>query len=846
MADISVFKNSFTGGEWAPSLWDRFDLAKFGTAVKTMKNFFCHAHGAASNRGGTMFVGDTVEPDDRARLIPFEFSVVQTYMLEFGDQYMRVYKDRSRVFEAGQTPTVITKANPGVVTIAGHGYSNGDWVEANDIGGMTQLNGRMFIVANKTTDTFELTDIDGNNVNTTSYTTFTSGGTFSKVYQIATPYAAADLPLLKFEQSADTLFIWHPSYDERQVTRTGHTAWAIAATTYGAGVAAPTSFARSAGSGSGSTYAVTAITDDGEESLPSGTATGGAGDTFGWTPPAGTIDSYNIYQVVNGVYMLLGFAVGTSFVIPTTSASTNETAPRSKTPFSGAGNRPGVGAFFQQRMVRCRTNNFPQSIFGSVTGDFNNHNIRSPIRDDDAFKFTINSRQVNEIRGLVALDELLVMTAGAEWKVSAGSNSDAVGPLSVRIEKQSQYGSSNVPPLVVGGTILFVDFSGQVVRDLLYSLEVDKYAGNDLTILANHLLEGHSIVEWTYQQKPDSIIWMVREDGKMLGLTYHKEHQVWGWHQHETQGKYESVASIPDGAGGIDTYLIVRRIINGNVRRYVEVMKDRLPLNGKERPDVRDAYFVDCGLSLDEPLAIEAMTTAEPVVVTITGHGLQNNDLVDVVDIVGMLNADEESELNGKQFMVKNKTTDTFELYKVDGTTPVDGSEFTDYVESGYVRKAVTTISGLHHLIGEEVAVFSNGNVISGKTVDANGQITLANAASRVHVGLGYTSDLELLDFVYDTKQGTARDKNKWISSLLVSLRYTRALFAGPSADRLNEVKFRDSEDYSAPIELYTGDKEVSVEQSEDYRSTTVFFRNTDPVPVTVLGVAARISHGEV
>lgn len=846
MADVSVFKNSFTGGEWAPSLWDRFDLAKFGTAVKKMKNFFCHAHGAASNRGGSMFVGDAYDPDAQARLIPFEFSVVQTYMLEFGNQYMRVYKDRSRVFETGLVPTAITAANPGVVTIAGHGYSNGDWVQPDNIGGMVELEGRMFVVANKTTNTFELNDIDGNAVNTSAYTAFTSGGTFSKVYQITTPYVTADLARLKFEQSADTLFIWHPSYDERQLTRTGHASWAIAATTYGAGVSAPTSFARSAGAGTGSTYAVTAVTDEGEESVPSSTATGGAGDTFTWVAPSGTIDSYNIYSVINGVYMLIGFAVGTTFIIPSTSASTTETAPRAKTPFSGSDNRPGVGAFFQQRMVRARTNNYPQSLFGSVTGSFNNHNIRSPIRDDDAFKFTINSKQVNEIRGLVALDELIVMTAGAEWKVSAGSNSDAVGPLSVKIEKQSQYGSSHVPPLVIGGTILFLDFSGEVVRDLLYSLEVDKYAGNDLTILANHLLEGHEVTEWTYQQKPDSIIWMVREDGKMLGMTYHKEHQVWGWHQHETEGKYESVASIPDGSGGVDTYMIVRRIINGTVRRFIEVMKDRLPLNGKETPDVRDAFFVDCGLSLDVPLAIEAMTTASPVVVTITGHGLVNDEKVDLADIVGMLNADGESELNGKQFMVKNKTPNTFELYKLDGTTPVDGSTFTEYVEDGYARKAVTTISGLHHLAGHDVVVLSNGNVINGKTVSADGEITLANAASRVHVGLGYVSDLELLDFIYDTKQGTVRDKSKWVSSLLVSLRNTRALFAGPSEDRLSEVKFRDTEDYSAPIELYTGDKEVSIEQAEDYRSTSVFLRNVDPVPITVLGVAARISHGEV
>lgn len=840
MADISVTKNSFTGGEWAPSLHDRFDLAKYPSAVKSMKNAFCHAHGPASNRGGTMFVGEVKTSANRTRLWPFQFSVVQNYMLEFGDQYIRFYKDRSRIFETGKVPSAITKANPGVVTSVGHGFNNGDWVQADDIGGMVELEGRMFKVANKTADTFELQDVDGNNVNTTAYTTFTSGGTFSRVYTVTSPYALADLPLLKFEQSADVLYIFHPSYDERQLTRTGHTSWTLTATTYASGVSAPTSFARSAGAGTGKTFAVTAVTDDGEESVPSSTAAGGDGDTFGWVAPAGTISHYNFYQVEDGLYKLLGAADGLTFVVPTAEdPDASLTAPKAKNPFSGANNRPGVGAFFQQRMVRGRTNNFPQSLFGSVTGSFNNHNVRTPVRDDDAFKFTINSRQVNEIRALVALDELIVLTAGAEWKVSAGSQADAVGPLSVKIEKQSQYGASDLPPLVIGGTILFVDFSKQVVRDLLYSLEVDKYAGNDLSILANHLMHGYELEEWAHQAAPDSIVWAVRDDGVLLGMTYHREHQVFGWHHHETDGRYESVASIPDGEGGVDTYIIVRRVIGSTVRRFVEVMKDRLPSS-----DPRDAYFVDCGLSLDDPKAITGVTAANPVVVTVAGHGWSNGDRVDLSEIEGSLDADDESQLNGKQFVIRNKTTNTFELEDLEGNA-VNGSTWSAYIEGGYARKAVTTISGLHHLAGEAVAVLSNGNVITGKTVSADGKITLTNPASRVHVGLAYDSEIELLDFIYETRQGTVRDKLRWINSVILGLQETRALWVGPSADRLIEVKFRDAEDYSAPIELFTGNKEVLVEAAEDHRSSGLLLKNTQPLPFTVGSVTATMSHGE-
>ncbi len=162
MAVVSVLKNNFNGGEWDPALYDRTDLEKYPSAVKLMKNFIADLHGGATKRGGLRFIGEAkVSADDNTILVPFKFSVVQSYMLEFGDQYMRVYKDKSRVFEADKTITAITQNNPGQVTSAAHGFSNGDWVEINSVVGMTELNGRMFKVANQATNTFDLHDVDG-------------------------------------------------------------------------------------------------------------------------------------------------------------------------------------------------------------------------------------------------------------------------------------------------------------------------------------------------------------------------------------------------------------------------------------------------------------------------------------------------------------------------------------------------------------------------------------------------------------------------------------------------------------------------------------------------------------
>lgn len=849
---FSVPQLSFTGGEWAPSLHARTDLEKYPSAVKLMRNFYCHAHGGASNRPGLRFVGEVRESTTRtARLIPFQFSTVQSYMLEFGNLYMRVMKDGGRVTESDKAITGVSQANPGVVTCVAHGYTTGDWVYIAGIVGMTRLNGRIFRVGTTTTDTFQLKDVDGNNINTTSLTAYSSGGTAAKVYTLTTTYAEADLPLLKVVQNADTLRVTHPSYPPRIITRTGHASWTITDISFVPSISAPANFARDSGSGTGHTYAVTAVKENGEESLISSSASGGPGDVFGWDPVTDA-DHYNFYEEQNGVYGWLGSAGlssgSPSFEVPTsTDPDMEEAPPTAKTPFGSSGNYPGVSTFFQQRWVPARTNNKPQTLWGSVTGSFNNMSIRSPIHSDDSYEFTIDSRQVNEIRWMVPLDVLIIGTSGSEWRLAAGRQTDAVSPSSVDMKMQSEWGVSHIQPIIIGNTILFIDGSEKQIRDLLYSLEVDGYTGNDLTILANHLFEQNTLERWCYQKGTDSIIWAVRDDGTLLGMTYHREHKVWGWHRHDTDGYFEDIASVLNSSGRSDVYAIVRRTVNGTTRRYIEMFANRYFAN------VRDAFFVDSGLSLDSPIAISGITKAAEGVVTASNHGLQNGDQADFSDVVGM------KEVNFKSYIVSDRTTHTFKIKKLDGSEYIDTSEFTTYVSGGYVRKAVTELPGFDHLEGEEIVLFANGNVVSGLTV-ADGKVTLPNAASRVHGGKGYIQDIETLDFnYYPTQTGTAQDKLRYISRVVLKLKDTRALLVGPplltddngdvlpddEQERLVELKFRDLENYLDPTKPFTGDYPVGVEQGLDFRKASLFLRNPYPVPVTVLAIIPEVVHGE-
>jgi len=212
----TVAQNSFVGGEIAPSLYGRTDLAKYATSVRRMRNFITHPHGGASNRGGTEYIAEVKTSSKEVRLIPFTFSVVQAYILEFGDQYMRVYMSGGQV-QSGGSP-----------------------------------------------------------------------------YEIVTPYLEADLPLLKYTQSADVLYITHPSYAPRKLTRTGHTSWTLSTITFGPSIAAPTSLTRTSGTGTGINFVVTAVNEAGEESIASNVFTGGNGDALSWTGSTGAL-YYNIY-----------------------------------------------------------------------------------------------------------------------------------------------------------------------------------------------------------------------------------------------------------------------------------------------------------------------------------------------------------------------------------------------------------------------------------------------------------------------------------------------------------------------------------------------------------------------
>ena len=211
-------------------------------------------------------------------------------------------------------------------------------------------------------------------------------------------------------------------------------------------------------------------------------------------------------------------------------------------------------------------------------------NVSTPTKDDDAITRTLAGRQVNEIRHLVPVGtSMLVMTSGAEWRCWPGPSSNALTPGSCFTLPQTAHGSSHVPPIQAGSYVLFVQEKGSRVRALRFDALQDQYQSLDMSVLAQHLLYDtggtHQIEEWALASEPHQIIWASRSDGVLLGFTYMREHDVYAWHRHTTDGVVESIATIaePDGHGGYEDalWLIVNRTVQGHTRRYLERMMSR-------------------------------------------------------------------------------------------------------------------------------------------------------------------------------------------------------------------------------------------------------------------------------
>ena len=570
MARVAVQLTNFTGGELSPRLDGRNDLNKYSSGCKTLENMIVYPHGSAARRSGTQFVAEVKNSAAKTRLIPFEFSTTQTYMLEFGNQYIRFYKDNGQILESDVTISGATQANPVVITATGHSYDNGDEISITGVVGMTELNNKRYLVANKTTNTFEITNVDGTNINGTGFTAYTSGGVANRVYEISTPYLTAELFDIKFAQSADVMYITHPNHEVEKLSRTGHTSWTLADVDFTDGpylddnITTTTLNPSAHTVGTGITVVASATTG----------INGGSG--FQSTDVGRLVRFGDGYGKITAVADTLNFTMEILEDMGSSTASTNWSLGS----FSDTTGHPTCVTFFEQRLVFAGTKDQPQTLFFSKSGDYENMNENrgGTVADDDAIIYTIASNQVNAIRFMTATRTLIVGTAGGEFTVSGGGTDVAITPTNILIKKQSNHGAANLDAIAAGNATLFLQRAKRKIRELAYNFDVDGYLAPDMTILSEHITEG-GITQMAYQQEPNQIVWMTRDDGELIGLTYQREQQVTAWHRQIFGGSFgsgnavcESVAALPTDDAEYQVWVIVKRTINSVTRRYVEYL----------------------------------------------------------------------------------------------------------------------------------------------------------------------------------------------------------------------------------------------------------------------------------
>jgi hypothetical protein len=621
-------------------------------------------------------------------------------------------------------------------------------------------------------------------------------------YEIVSPYALADLTAsdgsfaLTYVQSADVVYLAHPYYAVRKLSRTNTTSWTLATVDF-----APPPFqdinttqantvyaSASTGTGVTLTASVATFTADmvGEyfylEGAPS----------VAYTPweagKAVALNDYrrsdgNIYQATNaattagikpthtegsrsdgavtwayrhsgyGWVQITGYTSATAATctvikeLPSSCVgSGNATYKWAKAAWNVRDGYPTHVTFFRERLTFARGNR----LWMSVSGDYENFSSKDgdTVTADMAVDVQLVSNKVNNTTWLAASSGLIVGTTGTEFLLNEMSSGDPFGPDNVKASPQGNYGSRGVQGLRIGESVLFIQRAGRKVREIKYSFEADAYVSTDVTVLADHITQG-GIVSWDYAQEPDSVVWAARTDGTLLGFTFNREQDVIGWSRHTIGGDgiVECVCSIPSpDAGRDDVWMIVRRTIDGVTKRYVEYMTERY----EEGDDVADLLYMDAGAT--------------------------------------------------------------------------------------YSGASALTISGLGYLEGMTVGVLANG-AAHPDCVVSGGSITLQRAVTKAQIGLRYSPVMETMRIEGGAQNGAAQGKTKRISQVTIRFLNTLNALAGPAEDKLDRVTFRRGSDLmgSAPP-LFTGDKRLPWPSGYETEGRMVI-KQDQPLPITVVAI---------
>ena len=493
--------------------------------------------------------------------------------------------------------------------------------------------------------------------------------------------------------------------------------------------------------------------------------------------------------------------------------SDDATTKWSEGAFSIGNGYPRAVAFYEERLFFAGTTNNPQTIYGSVTADFENH--EPGTEDDKAINITIASDQVNVIKHMIPGRFLQIMTSSAEFTLSGGTGTTAVTPTNVNVLRETTFGSGDVRPLRAGASTIMIQKGGEKVKEVTFSLDTDGLVGRDLTVLGEHLARG-GLTDMVWQQEPELILWFVRGDGTLIGLSYDPANNTIGWHQHPLGGSgvVESITAIPSGVED-QVYMSVKRTINSETVRHIVFMK---PIYFDE--DLTEAFYVDSGLTFTGT-AVGSTTLTLPVTDTFTG-------LFSVTDGRVFPSGGGKLQINDEIISYSSRSTSYVEVTArgVDGTTASAhdiGATLTDVTP--------TTITGLNHLEGETVQIAADGAAQTEKTV-SGGSITTDSPVAKAHIGYGYDSIVETMRMEAGADDGIAQGKIKRIHGVTIRFLDTFGADVGPDTSNLDSISF------DAGV-LFSGDKEINFPSGYENEARIVV-RQNEPLPMSIIAIMRR------
>lgn len=819
MPKASPLLNSFSAGELSPLFDARVDLEEYPSGCARIENFMPLIEGPAERRGGTRYVRAVKDSTDRTGILCFEFNVDQSYILEVGDQYLRFYTDHGIVMNGSAplsvaTPWVAADLFDADGNFLLRSVQSGDVLyithvdETYPVQKLTRTSALVWTLAEFVPDGGPFVDIDPDQ----AVTVYSSGntGTVTLTASTAGTFTSDDIGTLFYleQKEADTTPSWEASKainanDIRRVDSRNYQAVNSATT----GVVQPA-------------HTVGAVYD------------GSAGVQWTFLDPG--------YGWAAITAVASGGASCTATVasrIPDGAKGSGNASTRwARGAWSDARGWPSHVSFFRERLVFARGST--RQLWFSQSGDFENFQDRDPggeVVKDSGLSIEIASDQANQIEWMAPADALLVGTAGGEFSIREITTTEAFGPGNAKSKPESSYGSRSVQPCRVGDSVLFVQRSGRKMRDIAYTLETEGYKSTNLSVLARHLFpKGKAIVSITYQQEPNSIIWVLRSDGSLFATTLNVNQRRFGWHRHPIGGSgiVEAIGVIPNPDGDADElWMIVRRTIDGSTVRYVEFME---PPSDVEQ-DIIEDFYVDSGLTYDGSIA----QTLTP------GTGAAVADTTEVTFTAGGT-AFVSGDL-GKE--IRHRYQDSDDVYRtaraeittVTSGTVVKGTIISAWpsltaIASGGWAITASAISGLDHLEGCTVDILADGSPQS-QAVVASGAVTLDSPSWYVHIGLPCPAKIKTMRLDAGAPPGsTAQGKTKRVDTGVVRLLNTVGGKVGPDDDNLDELLFRGADDYmDEPIVPFTGDKDIAW---PDGYTTDAYLQyyNDQPLRATVIG----------